>query len=254
MLKAEVAVIMPTFHRPISLKIAIDSVIRQSFKNWKLYIIGDRCVDKTEFVIKPAMDKHSDRIVWKNLNRNHGGGHYKHARGDSGATCRNVAFNMSSEPYIAYLDDDDRYHVDHLKVLYDVITGGDLDFVYTKGAFIEVRSKHKPPLIVGGSPPQYQSIGTNAIMHTRNIAKKVLIPPKKHLHVREDPSVTLQRQLWLPAKETRGAHDWEMIQRMMQKGAKYKFIPIVTYEAYWGFSQIDFAKMPRLPRYENVRK
>ena len=248
---AEIAIIMPTYHRPVSLRIAIDSIINQTFKNWKLYVIGDGCSDNTEKIMAEYIARHGEKIVWRNLRMNHGGGHHRHGRGDSGASCRNMAFHISKEPYIAYLDDDDRYYKNHLQTLYDSIVKKAADFVYSQGYFFTSARRNQPPFIVGTEPPKRTGLGTNAIMHTRDIANKILKPPRLKSR-RIDPILATQKILWLPARETQAAHDWDMINRMLKKGAKYKFIEKPTYEAYWGYSQTELSKMPRIPRFEGI--
>lgn len=243
---AEIAVIMATYHRPISIKIAIDSVINQTFKNWRLYVVGDNCQDNTADIMAGYIAKHRDKIIWKNLEKNHGGGHFKHLRGDSGAQCRNVAYFMSKEPYIAYLDDDDRYYKNHLHELHSAAKSENTDFAYSKGRFVWSIRHKRDPMIVGSEPPRYQQIGTNAILHSRAFAQRVLIPTKNN-------DEGLKKILWKPANQSYAAHDWDLIQRMIKVGARYKFVDICTYEAYWGYKQTDFAKMPRIPRYEGVR-
>jgi len=239
---SEIAIIMPTYHRPISLKIAIDSVVAQSFKDWKLYVIGDGCTDGTKDIVASYQSKTPNKIVWKNLKDNHGGGHFRHLKGDSGAACRNTAFHISKEPYIAYLDDDDRYYDIHLDLLYKTIKHG-YDFVYSVGKFIHAQGRMAKPQLIGTEPPQYQGLGTNAIMHTRAIANKVLFPLKH-------PEGDMKKGLWKSSKEAWACHDWELVQRFLKIGGKWRFINTPTYEAYWGFQNSDFARMVRTPRFQ----
>jgi hypothetical protein len=97
-------------------------------------------------------------------------------------------------------------------------------------------------------------IGTNSLMHTRKIAKRVLIPMGDKVTVpltgetwpvgikvlrfpccRAHPGI-----LWLPAKVCNGCHDWDLVQRMMKLGARWKHIPRVTYDIFWDMSQAQF--------------
>jgi glycosyltransferase involved in cell wall biosynthesis len=237
---------MPTYHRPISLKLAIQSILRQSFKSFHLYVVGDGCTDDTENVVKKLQSLSPGKITWFNLRRNHGGGHWRHLKGDSGAAARNYGFHISKEPYIAYLDDDDMYHTDHLELLHKTLTAGDYDFVYSKGVFIYPQRGSRE-LIIGSEPPRYQGLGTNAIMHTRTIANRVMfsIPSPQREH-------GMDKGLWKSSKATLAAHDWELIQRFLAAGGRWKFIPKITYEARWNWAQKDFARAVRTPRYEQT--
>jgi len=254
---ADVAVILPTYHRVSSLRFAIRSVINQSYTNWKLYVIGDGCTDGTEELVRGFVRKHPKKIVWHNMPQNHGGTHTNKIvlRGDTGACPRNTAFFMSKEPYIAYLDDDDAYRAHHLETLLPEIKKSGCDFVYSRGASWRspglVRNRHG---IVGHPPPRLATVGTNSLVHTREIAKKILIPMSDKIKVPLTEKVWPKGTkllkfpcccdkpgiLWLPAKVCNGCHDWDLIRRMLNSDAKWKFIPIVTHDIYWDLSQEQF--------------
>jgi glycosyltransferase involved in cell wall biosynthesis len=132
----EVAIIMPTYKRPISLPYAIESVLAQTFNRWKLYVVGDGDTEEAERIVKRFQKRAPAQIVWHNLPQNHGGVHTNKVvtRIDTGACPRNTAFFMSKEPYIAYLDDDDSYRRDHIQLLYKDITSKRFDFTFSRGA------------------------------------------------------------------------------------------------------------------------
>jgi len=46
--KPKVTVVISTYNRSEVLKIAIKSVILQTFSNWKILVIGDNCDHETE--------------------------------------------------------------------------------------------------------------------------------------------------------------------------------------------------------------
>ena len=59
-------IILPTYNRSLMLKErSIPSVLNQTYKNFRLIIIGDCCRDDTEKVVKSFND---DRIFFTNLN------------------------------------------------------------------------------------------------------------------------------------------------------------------------------------------
>jgi glycosyltransferase involved in cell wall biosynthesis len=195
-------------------------------------------------VVKKIQSQVPGKIHWFNLKKNHGGGHWRHLKGDSGATARNYGFLASKEPYIAYLDDDDMYHTNHLELLYKALRSDNYDFVYSKGVFI-YPTRGSKELIVGTEPPRYQGLGTNAIMHTRDIANRVLfsIPLAQQEH-------KINKGLWKSSKSTLAAHDWDLVQRFMAAGGRWKHVNQITYEARWAFSQQQLAKSVRTPHYE----
>jgi len=256
-MESDVAVIMPTYQRPISLPHAIESVVRQTYQKWKLYVIGDGDDKVSEDIVKGYIKKFRSRIVWHNMPQNHGGIHTNKIvqRGDTGACARNTAFFMSKEPYIAYLDDDDSYRSNHLALLMGAIIPYKFDFVFSRGnVWRKPNIKANRPGIVGGPAPGLARIGTNSFIHTRRIAQKILIPVGDKVTVpltgktwpagtkvlrfeccRNKPGI-----LWLPAKICDGCHDWDLIKRMMSKGARWKHMPKVTYDIYWDISQEQF--------------
>jgi len=210
---AEIGIITPTFHRPHSLRVAIESVLRQTFTDWKLYIIGDHCTDETEAVLAEYRDEHDGKIVWCNLPENHSG-----EKGIRGVAPRNHGFDISEEPIIAYLDDDDLWLPDHLRFLREPITDKGADFSYSRGIFISLRDLEVR--VVGKESPVRLHIGTNALMHTRRIANR---------SVKE----TSRESLWRCVL----CHDWDVIDGFMQVAAKWRYVPQITYAAYWGFPQ-----------------
>ena len=80
---------------------SIDSVIRQSYKNWELIIVDDCSTDNTIGIISPFL---KDKRIKLLQNENNLGG----------AGTRNVAIKASQGRYIAFLDSDDLWTEDKL--------------------------------------------------------------------------------------------------------------------------------------------
>ncbi|MFA7627753.1 MAG: glycosyltransferase [Candidatus Kapaibacterium sp.] len=101
------SVILPTFNRLELLKIAIQSVVSQSFNSWELVIVNDASTDET----KEYLDSlNCSKIkVFHNLKNLHKGG------------TRNIGIVNSTGKYICFLDDDDYYIENHLQVFYEFI-------------------------------------------------------------------------------------------------------------------------------------
>ena len=101
------SVILPTFNRLELLKIAIQSVVSQSFNSWELVIVNDASTDET----KEYLDSlNCSKIkVFHNLKNLHKGG------------TRNIGIVNSTGKYICFLDDDDYFIESHLQVFYDFI-------------------------------------------------------------------------------------------------------------------------------------
>ncbi|MET3289438.1 glycosyltransferase family 2 protein [Brevibacillus fluminis] len=87
-------VVIPTYNRANMVKKAIDSVMNQTYKGWKLLIIDDVSTDKTKKVVSPyLMIPHV---------------HY-HCMEKNGGISRvmNTALMMVDTPYLVQLDSDD---------------------------------------------------------------------------------------------------------------------------------------------------
>ena len=93
---------MPTYNRSWIVGRAIKSVLNQSFKDFELIIINDGSTDDTETVLKNFSDP---RIVVMNLEANGGLSH-----------ARNTGLKQAKGELIAYLDSDNVWYKDYLKV------------------------------------------------------------------------------------------------------------------------------------------
>ena len=64
-----VTVVIPTFNWSTVLPYSIGSVLRQTFADFELLVIGDGCTDDSEAVVRAVGDA---RVRWLNLPRNTG--------------------------------------------------------------------------------------------------------------------------------------------------------------------------------------
>jgi glycosyltransferase involved in cell wall biosynthesis len=118
-----ISIIIPTFNRSDHLQKALDSVFSQTYTNFEVFVIGDKCPTLDEFVKKYPNAK-DPRFSYYNLTTNGGpGGHLP----------RNYALKMLvSSQWIAYLDDDNSWTNNHLEHLVNVIRNDpELEFVFS---------------------------------------------------------------------------------------------------------------------------
>jgi glycosyltransferase involved in cell wall biosynthesis len=97
-----VSVIIPTHNRAESLHSAITSVLNQTFQDFEIIIIDDASNDHTREVIASFNDARIKII------------HNQVSKGAAGA--RNIAIMNSSCEYVAFLDDDDEWLPEKLKI------------------------------------------------------------------------------------------------------------------------------------------
>ena len=99
--KPLVSVIMATRDREATIPAAIGSVLSQTYRNFELVIVNDGGTD-----IRSTINGFGDRRIRYFRLEKHGG--KSHAN--------NYAIDRAKGDVIAYLDDDDRWHRDHLQV------------------------------------------------------------------------------------------------------------------------------------------
>lgn len=92
-----VSIIIPTFNRSSLLPETLESVQKQTFKDWECIIVDDGSIDDTEQVVQKIIIEDPRFSYYKRPE--------KYSRGAS--SCRNFGFEQSSGKYIQWLDDDD---------------------------------------------------------------------------------------------------------------------------------------------------
>ena len=107
---------------------AIPSVLRQTYQNFEIIIVGDHCTDNTEELIKNIND---NRIKFYNLAKR---GNYPIdpiARWMvAGVVPANKGIELCSGDWIAPLDDDDEFSKDHLETLLHYALKNNYEMVY----------------------------------------------------------------------------------------------------------------------------
>jgi glycosyltransferase involved in cell wall biosynthesis len=118
-----VTVIIPTYNSSDTLKLSLETVLRQDFTDYEIWVIGDCCSDDSEAVVMSFCDK---RVQWINLSVNSG----------TPSMPRNEGLRRARGKYIAYLGHDDLWFPWHLSQLVDCIERNKSDFVYSLGALL----------------------------------------------------------------------------------------------------------------------
>lgn len=115
-----VTVIIPAYNAAKYIAETIHSVLRQSYKNFEIIVVDDCSQDNTEKIVRniAVEDK---RIRFISLDKNSGGP----------ATPRNTGVVQAAGEFVAFLDADDIWHLDKLKVQMDIIEKKQLDFCAT---------------------------------------------------------------------------------------------------------------------------
>jgi glycosyltransferase involved in cell wall biosynthesis len=95
------SIVIPTYNRPNSLRLAVQSVLDQTFADWELIVVDDASPIEAAPVLGPYLDDPRVRVVRRSTN---GGA----------AAARNTGVLHATGRFICFLDDDDAYLRDKL--------------------------------------------------------------------------------------------------------------------------------------------
>jgi len=124
-----ISVQIPTYNRGrILAERTIPSVLRQTYQDFEIVIVGDYCTDNTGELLKNLND---ERIKFYNLPKR---GEYPTNPDDrwmvAGVEPANKGLELCSGDWIAPLDDDDEFSDDHLETLLNYALENDYEMVY----------------------------------------------------------------------------------------------------------------------------
>lgn len=119
-------IIVPVYNTPISdLKRCLESIERQSFKDYRVYIIDDGSFDEVKLFLDEYVKDKENCIV-------------KHVVNGGVSRARNIGIDSSSSKYLAFVDSDDTLEDNFLEEAFSLINGNDLDLVI--GGYNEVKN------------------------------------------------------------------------------------------------------------------
>jgi len=189
-----VTVIIATYNWSSVLPFSIESVLRQTFADFELLVIGDCCTDDSEQVVASIADP---RVRWINLPEN--------TRHQSGPN--NEGLRQARGELIAYLGHDDLWLPHHLAAHVAAIDSTASDLTYSLGINVEADANFGWPSI---PRPQSGSFASPlCIVHRRRMTEEV----GGWRHYREIADAPPDVELW------RRAHS---------AGFKFKFVPRLT--------------------------
>ncbi len=119
-------IILPVYNTPIDdLKRCLSSIERQTFKDYKVYIIDDGSLDDVRsFLDEYVRDK--DEVI------------VKHVVNGGVSRARNIGIDSSSAEYLTFVDSDDTLEENFLEEAFSLIKDNDLDLVI--GGYNEVKN------------------------------------------------------------------------------------------------------------------
>lgn len=127
--KGLVSIIMPNYNGENFISTAIDSVLAQTYTNWELIIIDDASSDSSLEIIKAYAERDSRILLVKEVFNT------------GVASVRNKGISLSRGEFIAFLDSDDIWLPDKLKLQLQFIKENSIDVCYTTYSMIDGNGK-----------------------------------------------------------------------------------------------------------------
>ncbi|MBU1046182.1 glycosyltransferase [Patescibacteria group bacterium] len=114
----QVSVIIPTYNRPMLLKLAIKSVLKQTFQDFEILVIDDGLENRADKIISQFSD---NRIIYVQNKKNSGA-----------SASRNIGINRARGEFITFLDDDDEFYPKKIEKQYEIMKKFDkqIDFTF----------------------------------------------------------------------------------------------------------------------------
>ena len=114
----KVEIILPNYNSAPYLDETINSVIKQTFEDWKLTIVDANSNIETQQILKKYINYPKINIIFLKKNKRAG-------------FCRNFAIRNSKSDYIAFIDSDDLWEKDKLSKQLDFMIKNKYHFTYT---------------------------------------------------------------------------------------------------------------------------
>lgn len=204
-----ISIVVPTYNRPEHLRKALDSIFGQTYQNFEILVVGDKCPSLDNFVkqYEKAKDK---RFKYFNLHKNYGSG---------GAVPRNYALKVMSRgaSLIAYLDDDNEWLPHHLEIAVEQFRNDkDLKFV--------VNSMYINDKLIEFDELRKGRIDTSTVVHKFDLCVKY--------------------GLWKDRNEGGYAHDFEFFSRWREE--KHVFTKVGTLKYNTDFNHQSYEELMQM--------
>jgi hypothetical protein len=186
---------------------AIPSVLRQTYSNFEIVVVGDGCDDDTAERFRALDDP---RVRFTNLPHQ---GVYPQAPESrwmvAGTLPMNEAAQLARGRWIVPLDDDDEFEPDHIEVLLTTALSGTFEMVYGKQRVIPAPPAE--PSEIGVYPPAFGAFGFQAALYMAALR---------------------MFEYELRAWTLHEVGDWNMCRRMLETGVRIGWVPRVVTTIY----------------------
>lgn len=186
-----VSVIVPTHNRPQMLKVAIESILEQTFQDFEIIVVNDAGEDVSSVIESFA----STKVTYLSHKTNKGL-----------AASRNTGIRNARGKYIAYLDDDDIFFPDHLNTLASFLENNDYKIAYTDAYRIHQVITDKGYIETGRDIPYSFDFDPDLLL------RQNYIPVLCFMHHKSSAE-----EVGLFDEELKALEDWDLWIRMSRK-------------------------------------
>ena len=113
----KVTLIIPVYNSEKYIGRCIDSILEQTYTNFKIMIVNDGSTDKSQEIINSYKEKYPDKII--SIEQSNKGV----------AITRNESIKRANSKYIMFIDNDDFLDKDYIETFIKVAEEGDFDMV-----------------------------------------------------------------------------------------------------------------------------
>ena len=114
----KVSIILPNYNSSKTIVATVNSILKQTYKNWELIIIDDCSDNKTKNILIKFKRIKKIKILY--TEKNIGAGQ-----------CRNMGIKKSHSYYLAFIDSDDLWEENKLKMQINFMRNNNYSFTYT---------------------------------------------------------------------------------------------------------------------------
>ena len=170
--KEKIDIILPNYNSSLFIAETINSVLNQSYKNWKLIIVDDFSDKETTDILKKFSSNKKIKVFWQKKNRGAG-------------FCRNYAIKKSNSPFIAFIDSDDIWKKNKLENQINFMKKNNFSFTYTNYETFGKKMKkvYNPPKLNYLNFIKNTSIATSTMMIKREKIKSIKLITVKFVKI-----------------------------------------------------------------------
>lgn len=174
-----VSIIVPVYNSEKYIKETIESIKKQTYKNWELILVDDKSTDKS---IKLIEEFKEERIKLLKLERNSGA-----------AVARNTGIEIAKGRYITFLDSDDFWEYNKLEKQVEFMKEKECAFSFSGYQFVDKNGKKNGKIVNVPKTLKYKQALKNTTISTITVMldmKKLSKEDIKMPNVKNEDSAT----------------------------------------------------------------